>query len=233
MMKSLFIEGTDTGVGKTMVTGLLARSLYKKGHRVVTQKWVQTGSRFPDDIIMHRRIMGYKTVLPEMPLRRTVCPYCLPYPSSPHLAARRAHMSVSPARIKNAFGVLAARYDTVLVEGTGGIHVPLTRNCLSIDIVTQLGLPVLIVADNRLGAINHTLLTVEAVRSRNLTLAGVVYVSTGKECPGQIRHDNPHIITALGKVPFLGRIPYRRDYRRLFGVCESLAKKIISRVEHR
>lgn len=200
-MKAIFITGTDTGVGKTVITGLLGRYLLDKGYNVITQKWIQTGSRgFPKDIDLHLRLMGKK--------RRDikdylsfVCPYTFRFASSPHLAANLERRKISAERIKKSFRFLQKRHDFVIVEGIGGALVPFNKKRLVIDIAKELKLPVLIVAENKLGAINHTLLTVEAIGKRGIKILGIIFNNKCKKANKKILKDNIRIITKLTGKP--------------------------------
>ncbi|MDP8298377.1 MAG: dethiobiotin synthase, partial [Candidatus Tantalella remota] len=175
MANSIFITGTDTGVGKTVVTGLLGGYLSDKGINVVTQKWVQTGCEAESsDMARHLELMK-KDKGDFLGFIRDMVPYNLLFPASPHLAARKEKIDIDPEKIVNSFRRLEAGFNTVLVEGVGGAKVPLNKETLIVDIAQELRLPVLIVAENRLGTINHTLLTIEAIKNRKLPILGIVF----------------------------------------------------------
>ncbi|MFO7902349.1 MAG: dethiobiotin synthase [Planctomycetota bacterium] len=170
----LFVTGIDTEIGKTVATGLLAAWLQAQGHRTITQKLVQTGGQeAADDVCHHRRLMGIGP-LPEDQQGLT-CPAVYPFPASPHLAARLAGEVVDIQRIVDCATQLAARYEFVLVEGVGGLLVPLTQDTKVIDLIASQAWPVVLVTAPRLGSINHTLLSLEAIEARGLELAAVVY----------------------------------------------------------
>jgi dethiobiotin synthetase len=228
MGKGIFITGTDTDVGKTLVTGLLAQYLLGQTWSVMTQKWVQSGcSGFPEDIDTHLRWMG-RTREGIANYKDAVCPYVFALPASPHLAAEAEGRSIDLAVIKQAYERLAARFDCVLVEGTGGALVPYSRQALLLDLTDDLDLPVLIVAKNQLGAINHTLLTVEAIQGRGLTTAGIVFNGPEHE-PDLISQDNPKIIQALTDVPVLGSLPWTLDEATLIRAFEPIGRAIWDR----
>jgi dethiobiotin synthetase len=212
-VKGLFVTGTDTGVGKTVVCGLLGRFLRERGFRVVTQKWVQTGAERPEDLAEHGRLMGLPDVLRGSELRDR-CPYRFSYPASPHLAAAREGAVIDPHVIAAAYGRLAADHDVVLVEGTGGFLVPLAEGVLAGDLVGDLGIAALLVVGNRLGCINHALLTVEAIRRRAVPLEGLVFnrpPAPGGEAPEEIRTDNLRAVGTISGVPVLGELPHMDD----------------------
>ena len=175
-MKGVFVTGTGTCVGKTVVCGLRPASSWAQGMRVTTQKWVETGvTDGPSDIDVHRRLMGDPDATAEPPLADR-CPYRFSLPASPHLAAAREKRRVDPAVIEAAYRRLAETHDAVLVEGAGGFLVPLSEELLTGDLVARIGLPVLVVVGNRLGCVNDVLLTVEAVRRRGIPLLGLALV---------------------------------------------------------
>jgi len=179
-MTSFFVCGTDTGVGKTIVTGLLARTLLDEGYSVITQKWVQTGSKgFPQDIAMHLKLMG-KNKDYVKGLMNLVCPYIFKFPASPHLSAKLEKKKIGIKKIKEAYKELCGMFDVVIVEGVGGALVPLDEKTLLLDVVKDLKIPVILVVGNKLGAINHALLTVEAIKNRGLKIAGIVFNETDK-----------------------------------------------------
>ena len=215
-MKGVFITGTGTGVGKTVVCGLLAGFLRARGMRVTTQKWVETGvTDGSSDIDVHRRLMGDPGPAPEPP-RADRCPYRFPLPASPHLAAARDGRRVDPAVIEAAYRRLAETHDVVLVEGAGGFLVPLSEELLTGDLVARIGLPVLVVAGNRLGGVNDALLTVEAVRRRGVPLWGLVFNRLSGEGDGaaEVLADNPRIVAKITQAPVLGEVPFLSDPAR-------------------
>ena len=177
-MNIVFVSGTDTGVGKTTVTRMLARSLLLKGYKVATQKWVETG------------------------VKKSGAIFAFKLAASPHLAAKLEGKTIKIGKIKRALRKLSKKHDFVIVEGTGGLLVPLTPTKLLIDVVKELKIPVLLVAANRLGAINHTLLSVEALRSRRMKILGVVFNNISRDENKLILKDNPRIVKKLiGGIP--------------------------------
>jgi len=213
-VKGVFITGTGTGIGKTVVCGLLAGFLRARGMRVTTQKWVETGvTDGPSDIDVHRRLMGDSDA-GSGPLLSDRCPYRFSLPASPHLAAAREGRRVDPAVIEAAYRRLAETHDVVLVEGAGGFLVPLSEDLLTGDLVARIGLPVLVVAGNRLGCVNDTLLTVEAVRRRGISLPGIVFNRLPGEGDGtraEVQDDNLRIVAAITGAPVLGEVPLLPD----------------------
>lgn len=174
MSKAYFISGIDTDAGKTYVTGHIARHLMKEGKRVITQKFIQTGNTgMSEDIEVHRRIMG-TGMLPE-DLYHTTAPVIFSYPASAQLAARIDGREIDLGVIDRATERLLSLYDVVLVEGAGGLAVPITDTFMAIDYVESRRLPLILVTNGVLGSINHTVLSLEAVRTRGIELAAVIY----------------------------------------------------------
>jgi dethiobiotin synthetase len=172
--KVFFVSGIDTGIGKTMATGLMARSLAAAGHDVITVKLVQTGNDgFSEDIDAHRAICGGAR-FPEDGEGLTA-PQIFKFPSSPLLAAALEGRTVDVEAISRAVRECAARHEIVLVESAGGLDVPLTEDMLSVDLAAREGWPLVLVSCGRLGSINHTLLSLEEAKARGMLVAGVVW----------------------------------------------------------
>ena len=181
-MSVLFISGIDTDIGKTYATGMIAKALMQQGVNVITQKLVQTGvainpdngeMNIADDIVTHRQLMGI--ALQPCDTDNTTCPYRYKKPASPHLAAKLANGVLNPDVITSATKSLQADYEVVLLEGAGGLLVPITERLLTLDYITKQGYPVILVTSGRLGSINHTLLSLEAITSRGLKVHSVIY----------------------------------------------------------
>ncbi|WP_025646500.1 MULTISPECIES: dethiobiotin synthase [unclassified Psychrobacter] len=180
-MSVLFVSGIDTDIGKTYATGLLAKALMQQGVNVITQKLVQTGISkqadgelgIADDILSHRQLM-------QMPLQPcdldfTTCPYRYEKPASPHLSAALANQPLNINVITDATKALQADYEMVLLEGAGGLLVPINEQLLTLDYIAKQGYPIVLVTSGRLGSINHTLLSLEAIKSRGLMIHSVIY----------------------------------------------------------
>ena len=170
----LFVSGVDTDAGKSIATGWFAQRLLAAGKRVITLKLVQTGNvGASEDIARHRAMMGCGQ-LPE-DAEGITAPQIFTYPCSPHLAARIDGRTLDLPKILQSIQTLNSRYDIVLVEGAGGLHVPLTEELLTIDLVKMQGWPVLFVTGGILGSISHTLLAFEAMRARGLNVQHLIY----------------------------------------------------------
>lgn len=228
--KAVFITGTDTGIGKTVIAGCLARYLSQKGHDVITQKWIQTGcdSLGSSDIAAHLKVMGRKPAAIKGYL-----PYAAPYifkpASSPHLACKTENKRISADKVINSFKFLSERFDFIIVEGTGGALVPFTKKRLVIDIVRELDLPVVIVAGNKLGAINHTILTIEALRARKIKILGLIFNDMEKK-NSPVLEDNPRIIEALTGQKSFGRLPWEPARKKLYQEFIPIGERISRRL---
>ena len=172
--RALFITGTDTDAGKSFATGWMAREIAAAGQSVITQKLIQTGNHdLSEDIDVHRRIMG----IPLQPrdLDHTTAPIILSYPASPDLAARLDGVEPDFEVAARSTAVLLKEFDNVLLEGAGGLMVPLREDYLTIDYAADHELPAAVITNGKLGSINHTLLTLSALRERGMKVYAVVY----------------------------------------------------------
>jgi len=194
MIRGLFITGTDTGVGKTVVTAALMHR-YRKELPLRYWKPIQTGVQQDDDTATVR-VLGAcaENEILDEGVR-------LKQPVSPHLAAK---LSGEQIEIESLFKILAAKTSpkvSWIIEGAGGVLVPINKSAKMIDLMRALSLPVLVVASARLGTINHTLLTLEALRRRALVVAGVVMV-------GEQQADNSNAIESYGAISVLAEMPW-------------------------
>jgi len=179
---SYFIAGTDTGVGKTLVSCALLHGFAALGKSVVGMKPVAAGCDERDQNEDVGQLRAASNILAS---GGQINPYCFAQPVAPHLAARFTGIRINFARIMESFSELNAQADVVIVEGAGGFRVPLNDEQDSADLAVQLGLPIILVVGMRLGCLNHALLTVEAIVARGLTLAG--WVANVPEADGTTR----------------------------------------------
>lgn len=173
--KVLFVSGIDTGVGKTYATGVLLREMSEKGLRVISQKPVQTGcENRSEDLDIHDALApGLGS---EMRAEVHRCTYLYKYPASPHLSAQLEQRPIDPEKIdRDTQQLILLGYDRILMEGAGGLMVPLSPDLLTIDFVAQRHYPVALVTSGRLGSINHTLLSLEALKHRGIAVERVIY----------------------------------------------------------
>ena len=173
-MAVYFVSGIDTDAGKSIVTGVIARTLLKQGVKVITQKFIQTGwVGISEDILKHREIMGVEPY--EVDKDGTTCPFVMTYPASPHLAAEIDKVNIDLQVIEQSTRKLSDLYDVVLLEGAGGLYVPVTRNYLTMDYIQEHHYPLILVTSSKLGSINHTLMSLELCRIRGIEVKYVVY----------------------------------------------------------
>jgi dethiobiotin synthetase len=213
MNPPITVCGIDTGVGKSVVTGLLARHLLDQGRSVITQKLVQTGcSGRSEDILLHRNLMGVSWQ-PEDEQRLT-CPYCFPLPVSPHLATEKAGaVAIEPAQLDQAADQLAGQFEQLIVEGAGGLLVPLTRSLLLLDYLQSRNWPLILVTTPRLGSLNHTLLCLEAIQQRQMHLLGLVYNLHGSHPPEIVNDSLRFFRDSLGRYGFPEKVVLLPDIK--------------------
>lgn len=169
-----FVTGIGTDVGKSWSTGWLARRLMDEGKSVITQKFIQTGNEGrSEDIEVHRQIMGIAMTSEDKEM--ITAPEIFSYPCSPDLAVKIDQRPIDFEKIRKATEILELRYDVVLIEGAGGIMVPLNGEYLTIDYIKDHNLPTIVVTNGQLGSINHTLLTLYAIKQYGIELAEVIY----------------------------------------------------------
>lgn len=208
--KILSIIGTDTEIGKTIVTAALARAFASRGLKVAAFKPFASdparrtsGEGFSTDADLLARACGMNDA-------DEACGQLLHTPLSPLAAARVEKTSVRPAPVLGRIRALAAAYDITLVEGCGGWEVPLTDLKTTADFFTELGAPAVIVSRAGLGAINHSLLTLQSVRARGPAVLGIVLNRTIGGQPTLAEKTNPKILGEFAKVTVWGPIPYRK-----------------------
>lgn len=191
----VFVTGTSTEVGKTVVAAALARTVAAEGKRVAVFKPVVTGleEEGETDHALLRRASGSQQSDEE------IAPYRYQPPASPHLAAALAREEIDPEQLRQSASAAAADADTIVCEGVGGLLVPLSPTYLVRDLAVDLGYPLVIVASPGLGTINHTLLTLESARAAGLEVTAVV-LNPWPEEPSEIERDNRKTIAELGKV---------------------------------
>jgi dethiobiotin synthetase len=203
--KGIFVTGTDTGVGKTTVSAALALLLREQGVKVGVMKPVTSGCREVDGALVSddAELLAFGAGLT---VTGDLAPYLLREPIAPAAAAEAQGVRIGFARIFAAYHRLAEEYDFMIVEGAGGLMVPLAGGLLVADLVKELGLPLLVVARPDLGTVNHSLLTCFAARQLGIDLRGVV-INRYPDRPGLAESTAPHLIDSLCGVPLLGRLP--------------------------
>jgi dethiobiotin synthetase len=205
-VKGLFVTGTDTGVGKTEIACALVAAARADGVDLGAMKPAQSGVE-PGEASDADRLRSAAGDADPMAL---VCPYQFAAPLAPGVAARLAGTEIRLEVILEAARTLAGRHAALLVEGAGGLLVPLTARHTYADLARALALPVLVVARAGLGTVNHTALTVEALRARGLAVAGVVLNRTSAESDPSMPHNAAEIERLTG-APVIASLPFLRD----------------------
>ncbi len=213
-MQGFFITGTNTDAGKTVTTAALLRLLRRAGRDAIAAKPVQTGVRplpggalLAPDMEVYRQASGFQPAAVDLPL---AFQYGFEPACSPHLAAHLAGEVIAPERIAANLRTLAARHEMLLVEGAGGLLVPLNQSQTMLDLARLLALPVILTVDNTLGMINHALLTLAALCCAGVPIAGVVvnHARAGDPDAQYLREDNIRAVESFGQVRILAVLPH-------------------------
>ena len=229
MGMTIFITGTDTEVGKTVFAGGLAMALRERGVDVGIMKPAVTGCRtrggrrISDDVNFLVSASGCDDD-PAL-----ICPYMLRDPLAPQVAAEREGTRIDVRTILGAFRKLKNSHDALIVEGAGGLFVPIKKNYFMIDLIAAMGSPIVVVARPGLGTINHTLLSCEAARARNIGVAGIVINNYPKKASTAER-TNPDAIRRYARVPLLEILPHLPEVSvedgKLDGLLDAIEKSI-------
>jgi dethiobiotin synthetase len=204
----LFITATDTGAGKTLVSGAIAKILSAQGKKIGVLKPIATGCRKVRGTLVSEDAEFLSACIDDKLTLDLINPIRYEIPASPFACERAEKKKVDLKKIFHAYKQICRNSDFVIVEGIGGAKVPLTNNYDVLDLAKDLKLPVVIVAGAKLGTINHTLLTIEAVRHKGLSLAGIVINGYDKKTADYAEKSNAEIIKKLGKVKILAVVPY-------------------------
>ena len=205
MSQSYFVTGTGTDIGKTYVTGRLARYATERGLRTAVMKPAQTGMTDPMQGDLGKIRKAAPAIL-ELPMN-LACSYCLKFESSPHLAAELDGITLDIGRIEDAYRQVQENFhpDVTLLESAGGVYVPLNQEEIMADIPKRLNLPVILVADAALGTINHTVLTINELRRRKIEVRGVI-LNRYPDDPGILIRDNWKMIEKFGNTEVLATV---------------------------
>jgi len=208
MKKGVFITGTDTGVGKTYVAAGIARALVREGMNTGVMKPAETGCRRHAGMLIPRDAMLLIKSSNARDALSLINPYRFQKPLAPFVAAEFEGTRILTRKIVKAYHELARRHDFMIIEGAGGIMVPLRQNYTYRELAQDMGLPILIIARPGLGPINHTLLTVASLNEKGLNIAGIVinHAQSGKT--GLAEKTNPALIEKMCGVAVLGILSY-------------------------
>ncbi|GJQ59924.1 MAG: dethiobiotin synthase [Candidatus Scalindua sp. AMX11] len=205
MEKGIFVTGSDTGVGKTVIAGALAATMKAQGLNVGVMKPVSTGARKIGEKFVSEDARYLKEIAGSVDELDLINPIRLEPPLAPTLAARKTGITIKLEKVWSAFKELQSRHDFLVVEGIGGLMVPIDEDHFVADMASKMDLPIVIVCKYYLGAINHTLLTVECAKSRNLRIKGLIINMLDKE---------NEVVTEIEKFshfPVLGTIPPNKN----------------------
>jgi len=206
--KGYFITGTDTNVGKTIVTACLLTINHKRGIDTGVMKPIETGVNQTCSSEANSDAKFLLTVSKNQDLLEQVCPVRLKPTAAPLQAARLTGQSLDINFILENFNKLQAKHDQILVEGIGGLLVPLTSNYSVSDLIKDMNLPLIIVSRFSLGTINHTLLTVKAAQETGVQIAGIILNHSEDRPLSKIELGQNSLIQELSNVPILGECPY-------------------------
>ncbi|MBI5892390.1 MAG: dethiobiotin synthase [Deltaproteobacteria bacterium] len=217
--KGLFITGTDTGVGKTFVTSLIVKALKEKGIDVGVMKPVETGCRIKNGILKPSDALFLKKIADIDDNLDIINPYRFKEPVTPSAAARKNNRQIKLSKIRDCYKKLASRHDFIVVEGAGGLLVPLNSKETIADLIKLLKLPVIIVAASRLGAINHTLLTVRCAKQLGIKIHGIIFnnITEQKKSSPRLKPSgtglmNMEEVKRFTDAPIIGEIPFAKRH---------------------
>ncbi len=226
-MKSLFVTGTDTDVGKTFITAGITNYFVDSGVNIVPAKPVQTGcvNDIAEDLMFSLKTAELS--FNELMLQR-LCPLRFVPACSPHLACELADCQISLPGMVTALVELKSDFECVVAEGAGGVFVPLGNGKTMLNLMVELGWPVVLVSSDKLGTINHTLLSISALLNAGLDVTGVIINHTSPPSD-LISRSNTLAIKEYGKVEILGEIPYSPNHfpcDSFADICEKLKGKL-------
>lgn len=207
MGKGIFITGTDTGVGKTFVAATLAAYLSDAGYRVGVLKPAETGCEDRDGKLTPADALRLKDASGCTESIEKICPYQFAEPLAPSVAAERAGVKIDIDHLLTVYDDISSSHDVTLVEGAGGLMVPLLPSYTYADLARVFKLPILVVGANKLGVINHLLLTLEHASCKGLSVLGFVLNAVSDE-RSIAAHTNREVLLGLTGVPCLGDLPF-------------------------
>ena len=232
MAKGFFVTGTDTGVGKTIITAALIKTSNLLGFRACGMKPIETGCQREGGILIPSDGMLIKTVARMEETVNHISPCRFEKPLAPLPASEIEGISVDFEKIRKAYAELSQKYDVVIVEGIGGLLVPIRKDYFVLDLARDFGLPVIVVSRPGLGTINHTMLSVNYAIKEGLTVAGIIinYSQPPEGTPAE--KTNPDVIKEISPVPIIGIFPYLNDLEETTierAVVKSLNLEIIKK----
>ena len=219
MAKGYFITGTDTGVGKTLVAGGIAALFKNKGTNVGVMKPIATGCKRVDNNLVSDDAVFLKSIAEVEDEYALINPVNFEQPLAPSIAARLSNTKIDIEKVRTSYDILCERHDYMIVEGIGGLLVPIDEYYFVVDMAEEMELPVIVVCSPTLGTINHTLLTVSYARQHGLDVKGIIINESAENCDTIVKDTNTDEIKRLTGLPILGTIPFHKqldtkDYNR-------------------
>ena len=229
---TLFVTGTDTSVGKTYFCAMFLEFLKNMNIRAGYQKWVATGAETgqPEDLDICLKAAGVSS---DREIFVQQVPYCFRFPASPHLAAEMESKAVEAEIIIEKYRNMAGMHELLVVEGVGGIMVPLRRDLLLADLLAKVKARTLVVARSGLGTLNHTLLTLEALRNRGIPALGVVFSDPEKGEDERLVQDNMRTVAEIGLVRVFGRLKRLQDAKEARNSFMPIGQAILEQLQSR
>jgi dethiobiotin synthetase len=200
-----FVTGTDTEVGKTLVSGALILKLREQGKKVIGFKPVVAGTYLGQNGEHINEDIETLQIAANTPHTQSICPYVLDIPAAPHIVAKANGINLNIDELQQSFSNIQNEQDCVIVEGAGGFIVPLNDHENLADFAQNIALPIIVVVGMKLGCLNHALLTIEAIKSRKIKIAGWVANTLAQEM--NLLNENIQSLQARIDAPFLGAIP--------------------------
>jgi len=231
--RGIFVTGTDTEVGKTFLAAGLAKALKELGLDIGVMKPVASGGRRTENGFVSDDALALAGAIGAPDDLALVNPVCFEAPLAPMVAARLEGVRVDLGTVWQAYETLAARREFLVVEGIGGLLVPLDEGATVLDLIVMLGLPVLVVTRPTLGTINHTLLTVQHAREHGVDVMGLVINAVGPVEPSKAVETNPAVLEEWGRVPVLANFRYAPDPGAHTETFAALAKLVDTRCRAR
>ncbi|MBF0487358.1 MAG: dethiobiotin synthase [Nitrospirae bacterium] len=221
-MRGFFVTGTDTGVGKTVVSALMAVALIEKGFNVTVRKPIETGCADVNNTLIPKDGLFLKTITGSTEDLKVITPIRFAHPLAPLAAATAENTTIDIAEIYKSFDCID-NSSVAIVEGIGGLLVPITETFFASDLIKKLNLPVILVSSNRLGTINHTLLSLEYMKNKAITVAGLVFNNTTSVRDMSV-NTNIGLIRRLTAVPIIATVPFLDtiDYNTLADVAKTV-----------
>jgi len=232
LAKGFFVTGTDTGVGKTIITAALIKASNLLGFRACGMKPIETGCLRKGDKLIPSDGAFIKTIAHMEETMNRVTPCCFEEPLAPLPASEIEGTTVDFEKIRKEYAALSHKYDVVVVEGIGGLLVPIRKDYFVLDLARDLGLPTIVVSRPGLGAINHTMLSVNYAIKEGLAVTGIIINYSRPPDGSPAENTNPDVIKKISPVPVIGIFPYLKDLEETTierAVVKSLNLEIIKK----